>query len=165
VPTRYQEPAEWYAGLPTVYAAACVLFTDAEDRVLLVKPNYRPYWAIPGGIAEAGESPHACAAREIREELGLAAEVGDLLVVSWLPLLDPRPRPMVVFVFDGGLIADPDSVRPHDDELDGCRFWPWEEAGGKLPPHTAPHLDAARQARAGRRTVYHAPPGPDGQGR
>ncbi|WP_031160627.1 NUDIX hydrolase [Streptosporangium roseum] len=43
--------------------------TDAEDRVLLVKPNYRPGWSFPYGVVEAGEAPHDGAVREVAEEL------------------------------------------------------------------------------------------------
>jgi hypothetical protein len=49
-------PADRYASLPTVYASACMLLTDPHDPVLLDKPNYRTYWAIPGGMVDAGEA-------------------------------------------------------------------------------------------------------------
>ena len=44
------EEAAWYARLPTMFAAAAALFTSADGRVLLVKPNYRDHWSRPGGI-------------------------------------------------------------------------------------------------------------------
>jgi 8-oxo-dGTP diphosphatase len=46
-----------------------VLFRDAAGRVLLVKPTYKNGWEIPGGYVDAGESPRAAAAREVKEEL------------------------------------------------------------------------------------------------
>jgi len=55
-----------------------MLLTDPHDRVPLVKPNYRTYWAIPGGMVEADEAPHECVAREIAEELSLHIRAGDL---------------------------------------------------------------------------------------
>ena len=50
-------PDVWYAGLPGVVVAAGALITDPGGRVLVVKPNYRDRWTIPGGICEFGEPP------------------------------------------------------------------------------------------------------------
>src|SRR6202042_1722416 len=65
------EEAAWYAQLPTMFGAAGALFTDDAGRVLLVKPNYRDHWSLPGGILEEGEPPHEACRREVLEELGL----------------------------------------------------------------------------------------------
>lgn len=150
----YLEPQQWYASLPTVYVSACVLLTDDQDRILLVKPNYRTYWAIPGGIVEDGEAPHRCAIREVEEELGLAVALGELLVVDWAPPLGDRPRPMMNFIFDGGTIDDPTRIRLQTEELDAAQFWPWDAAAGRLPSNTAARIPAARAARKDRRTIY-----------
>ncbi|MFC0861762.1 NUDIX domain-containing protein [Sphaerimonospora cavernae] len=150
----YLEPTEWFATLPTVFASACVLLTDVHDRVLLVKPNYRPGWSIPGGIVEDGESPHDGARREIYEELGLRVEAGALLVLDWAPPLGERPRSMVNFLFDGGTISDGTPLRLQEEELDDLGFFPWEQAAALLPVTTAPRLPAARRARKDQRAVY-----------
>ncbi|WP_169801306.1 NUDIX domain-containing protein, partial [Streptomyces kanamyceticus] len=54
-----QDYATYIAGLPRVLVAAAALFRDVEGRVLLVEPNYREGWALPGGTVEsdAGETP------------------------------------------------------------------------------------------------------------
>ena len=41
--------ATYIAGLPRVLVGAAALFRDGEGRVLLVEPNYREGWALPGG--------------------------------------------------------------------------------------------------------------------
>ncbi|TYB58922.1 NUDIX hydrolase [Nonomuraea sp. PA05] len=147
-------PAEWYATLPTVHLSACMLLTDEADRVLLVKPNYRPYWGVPGGIVDDGEPPHVCAVREIGEELGLEIPSGPLLVVDWMPPMDERRRPMMNFIFDGGTIADPSRIRLQTEELDAAEFWEWEEAATKLSATTAARIPAARAARESRQTIF-----------
>ncbi|GLW06040.1 hypothetical protein Misp01_11700 [Microtetraspora sp. NBRC 13810] len=147
-------PREWYAGLPMVYASASMLFTDADDRVLLVKPNYRPGWAVPGGVIEEGEAPHECAAREIEEELGLVVAAGPLLVVDWAPPEGDRPRTMVHFMFDGGTLPGTAGIRLQSEELDDVAFLPWPEATARLLPVAMARLPAARRARRDGRTVY-----------
>src|SRR5580704_411891 len=75
--------AAWFASLPTMFAAAAALFTDPSGRVLLVKPNYRDHWSLPGGMLEHGEPPHVGCRREVAEELGIDIVPGPLLVLGW----------------------------------------------------------------------------------
>ncbi|WP_218005817.1 NUDIX domain-containing protein [Actinomadura hibisca] len=151
---HYVPPAQWYAQMPAVHISASVLFTDPADRVLLVKPNYRPYWAFPGGIAEDGEPPHLCAAREAAEETGLRITLHTLLVVDWAPPAGDRNRPMMNFLFDGGTITDPSQITLQYDELDEYAFLTWDTATARFPDHTARRIPAARQARLDHHTLY-----------
>jgi ADP-ribose pyrophosphatase YjhB (NUDIX family) len=144
----FTDAASWYAGLPAMYGAAAALITDEAGRVLLVKPNYRDHWSLPGGILEDAEPPHAGCAREVEEEVGLKITVGPLLVVDWVPPQDERPRPFVYFVFDGG-DAEPDTeIRLQEEELDDYRFTAAGEFGGYLPPFLQARYRAALHARA-----------------
>jgi 8-oxo-dGTP diphosphatase len=54
-------------------------------RLLLVrhqKPDRDPYWVLPGGRLEPGETIPACAAREVDEETGLRAAFSGVLYVG-----------------------------------------------------------------------------------
>jgi 8-oxo-dGTP diphosphatase len=39
---------------------------------MLVRPTYKPYWDIPGGYVEPGETPKDACVREVFEELACA---------------------------------------------------------------------------------------------
>ncbi|HEU5288090.1 MAG TPA: NUDIX domain-containing protein [Candidatus Limnocylindria bacterium] len=56
------------------------LGVDAEGRVLLARHRFgAPEWRFLGGFLAAKERPEDALAREIREETGLAIEVGPVL--------------------------------------------------------------------------------------
>lgn len=55
---------------------------DADGRVLLARHRFgAPQWRFLGGFLARGESVEEALAREIREETGLAVEVGPILQV------------------------------------------------------------------------------------
>ncbi|NKQ25485.1 NUDIX domain-containing protein [Streptomyces galbus] len=125
--------AAYIASLPRVLVGAAALFRDAEGRVLLVEPNYREGWALPGGTVESddGESPRRGARRETLEEIGLDRELGRLLAVDWVPGTD-RP-PLVAYLYDGGVLDEDDlkAIRLQEEELLSWRLVPRED----LPDH------------------------------
>ncbi|MER6039102.1 MULTISPECIES: NUDIX hydrolase [unclassified Streptomyces] len=127
--------AAYIASLPRVLAAAAALFRDSEGRVLLVEPNYREGWALPGGTVESddGESPRQGARRETLEEIGLDRELGRLLAVDWV-LGTGRP-PLVAYLYDGGVLtgAEFDAIRLQEEELLSWRLVPREDLPAHLP--------------------------------
>ncbi len=148
------EEAAWYARLPTMFGAAAALFTDQGGQVLLVKPNYRAHWSLPGGILEHGEPPHEGCRREVKEEIGLDITPGRLLVVGWAGPDEVRPRPVVHFVFDGGVLADDVPIELQEDELDDYRFVAPAEAPGYLPPIISARVALAVSGRDTGTTAY-----------
>ena len=108
--------------LPYRIAVLCYLF-DKEGRLLLLHrrkpPNLDRYSPIGGKLEQAsGESPAACAVREIHEEVGLRVEVDDLHLTGivseagyegvghWLMFLYELTRPVSVdrMSFDEGTL-------------------------------------------------------------
>ena len=162
---NFLQPADWFATLPSVYVAAGALITDPGGRVLLVKPNYRDHWTLPGGICEHGEPPHEGCARELLEELGMVIPAGRLLVINWTAPDGERPKPIMHLVFDGGTLRDGTGIRLQHEELDESRFVRPGEVTSFLPPYAAPRVTAALHARTNGRVIYlpSGEPYPDGQ--
>ena len=83
--TAYDRPA---------YTADTLLFAENGGGIalLMVRRGGHPYigqWAFPGGFVECGESSEQAAERELQEEVGLSAELEQLVTVS-SPNRDPR---------------------------------------------------------------------------
>jgi len=151
--------AAWYATLPTLFGAAAALFTNPAGQILLVKPNYRDHWSLAGGILDDGEPPHVGCRREVAEELGLDIEPGPLLVVGWSAPDGVRPRPIVHFIFDGGVLADDTPIRLQESELDDYRFVDANDLHRYLPPVISTRVSAGLRSRGTGATVYLPWPG------
>jgi 8-oxo-dGTP diphosphatase len=144
----------WYATLPTMFGAAAALFTSPAGRILLVKPNYRDHWSLPGGMLEHGEPPHEGCRREVEEEIGLQITPGPLLAIDWVPPDGIRPRPIVHFTFEGGELDDAVPLRLQESELDEYRFIDPGDLTGYLPPIMAARVAAALRSRAAGGAAY-----------
>ena len=136
------------------YAAAGVLFFDNAHRILLVQLTYKDHWDIPGGYVETGETPVQAAAREVREELGIEAAVGPLLVADWAPHPDEGDK--LLLIFDGGtLTADQrHAIRLQADELASYAFRDPADAITSLIPRLGRRVAAAIDAHQAGRTTY-----------
>ena len=83
--------AEHQYEVPRVPASAGALIFDGAGRLLILKPNYKKGWTIPGGQIDAnGESPWDACRRETREECGLEVVRGRLVCVDFRTLKPNR---------------------------------------------------------------------------
>ncbi|MFI6184307.1 NUDIX domain-containing protein [Nonomuraea sp. NPDC051191] len=151
--SNFLEPDIYYAKLASLHVATGALITDPQGRILLVKPNYRPHWLIPGGMADDGEPPESACARELHEELGLRASIGRLLVADWAPPAEHRLRPILYLLFDAGTVHG-ERPRLQHAVLDDAAFLPADEAASRLSGLVAARLPAALAAREQGITVY-----------
>ena len=108
---------------------AAVVLRDGDGRILLIRraPGAtRPgLWAIPAGFVDYGEDVRRAAARELFEETGLVAEVGDPVFVA-SNFHDPAKLTVGIW-FEGTITGG--SLVPGDDADDAG----WFDLG-ELPP-------------------------------
>lgn len=71
------EAESWPRASPAVGVDAAVF--DRDGRILLVFPKGNVGWAMPGGLADVGETPTEAALRELWEEAGLRGRATRLL--------------------------------------------------------------------------------------
>ena len=98
-----------------------------RDRILLVEHRKRGqhYWVLPGGRLEAHETLEAALRREIREELGLQVQVGELAILCET-LAPDRHVVNLIFHAEIGEGAEP-RLDPADPVLAG---WQWVAVNG-----------------------------------
>ena len=164
VPLYQRDPKAWQAYLAEGNArqarkrvSADALIRDSTGRILLVEPGYKPGWDMPGGMAEANESPAACVRREVREELGLDLPAGSMLCVDWVRPHGPWDD-LLAFVFDAGVLTYEQiaAIRLLDGELESYELCNEDQARERLQPRTWRRLKAAlRAARTGEISYLH----------
>ncbi|WP_235484588.1 NUDIX hydrolase [Streptomyces roseoverticillatus] len=98
-----------------LWCGVSALFTDSRGRVILEDVGYRAVCLLPGGAADAGETPSLAVTRKVHEELGLIRRFSRALAVDWLPPGTPGypqgfPGEMI-YVFDGGTLTEDDLAR------------------------------------------------------
>ncbi|MCM2417001.1 NUDIX hydrolase [Streptomyces sp. RKAG293] len=132
---------------PTVSAG--LLCFNEHGHALFVNPTYKPFWNLPGGHVEQGETPATAAVREGREELGIDVEVGPLLATAWITV--PGRGEQVLFVFDGGELSPEQqaAITVQESELSEHAFFPTDDIDPAVaPPHLLGLLRSALRARA-----------------
>jgi len=114
-----------------------------DGRVLLLL-NERGEWDLPGGRPDPGEDHRAALAREVREEAGLAVEVGALLDEHLFEVLPQRFVRIVAYACQ--LVGAGDVVLG-DEHLE-TRWVPISALGETIDgrPLPAGYLGAIRQA-------------------
>jgi ADP-ribose pyrophosphatase YjhB (NUDIX family) len=108
--------------------AAVVVWDDA-GRILLIKraegATQPGLWAIPAGYVDYGEDVRQAAARELQEETGLIADVGE---VVWVASNFHDPAKLTVGIWFAGTITG--GKLAAGDDADEAEFF----ATDQLPP-------------------------------
>lgn len=137
---------------------------ERDGELLLVrhkKPDREPYWVLPGGRLEPGETIPECAERELLEETSLRGRFTRMLYVSEFlaenrHTLDVTTRVEVTSGEEAGLGSDPEEESGSEPTLQELRWVRIEELGGiaMLPGFVRDRIveDAPRNWQ--RREVY-----------
>ena len=122
-------------GIP---ASAGAIVLDDQGRLLVLDPNYKDGWTIPGGVMEAdGETPWEACQREVLEETGLRVTTGRLVCVDTRPAKPAKGRKLGLrFLFHCGSIsrAEAEGIRVQRLEITRHRFVPVDVALEMLRP-------------------------------
>jgi ADP-ribose pyrophosphatase YjhB (NUDIX family) len=132
---------------PSKRIAVGILIRDSDGRLLLVKPNYREGWLVPGGVVDTDESPRSGLIRELREELALAIEPGPLLCVDYVEAHGDYGDGLHL-LFEGGCLAASvaQALQVCDPELQALQWVTPDEAECLLVPSLARRLQCLQQA-------------------
>ena len=118
---------EYYSTLPRKRMGAGIIFFNEKEEILLVKPTYRTYWILPGGVVEKDESPRTAAIREVQEELGLVVHAPKFVCIDWKAATGPdaKNEENMQFLFFGGVLREEDinKIRLPEQELSEFRFF------------------------------------------
>ncbi|HZV50601.1 MAG TPA: NUDIX hydrolase [Candidatus Dormibacteraeota bacterium] len=141
--------------------AVDALLRDHDARVLVVKPNYKPGWDLPGGMVEANEAPVDALRRELAEELDLHVLSFRLLCIDWVPPHGPWDDQLAL-IFDGGVVTTEIRISASDRELAEVRFVDSSELRSLLRPRlwrrTEIALDVLQRQACARYLHDGAPP-------
>lgn len=126
-------------GKPTVGVGIIIKNREGEILVGKRKGSHAPYYSIPGGKLETGESFEVAAIREVYEETGLQLkEVRVIAVTNNLKTFEKSGIHFVsIIVYSEQFWGTPVLKEP-----DKCEHWQWCDP--TQLPH--PHFEASRLA-------------------
>ncbi len=103
---------------------------DEQNRLLLIKNSGNTFWCLPGGSLESTDaSVQQCLKRELHEELGVTAQIGDIAFFQEMHKGDTRYIELVLkaSLIQGELPTSESIQSVSDGELEDIR-WVNEEA-------------------------------------
>lgn len=146
---------EYAASLPKKQVGTAVLLFNTKGELLILKPDYKDGWLVPGGSTDDNESPLHSAIRETKEEVGL--DISELQLVG---VYYGAPKGVFTdslkFIFSGGTITDNQiaQIKLQTDELEEYTFASPEKAMSLMSPSLQKSIPACLEAIKNKTVAY-----------
>ena len=131
---------------PSMTVDVVIVTRGAEPRVLLIRRKHEPFagaWALPGGFVDPNERLGDAAARELREETGVAGVDLEQLAAFGDPGRDPRDWTVSV-----AFLARVDARRVKPAAADDAAEVGWHPLAAPPQPLAFDHDKILARARA-----------------
>ncbi len=138
---------EYLKMLPKKQVGTAVILLNSKEELLIVKPDYKECWLVPGGTTNEKESPLKCALRETKEEIGL--DVSEIRLVGVYHHTKEGPyADFLKFIFYGGILDENQisQIKLQTEELEEYIFKSLEEALPLLSPSLQKSIPACLKA-------------------
>lgn len=132
---RYTEEQnrQWQASLPKKKVAVKVILKSDKGNILLVKPDYKDTWQMPGGGVEQFEDPKIAAVRETKEETGITMQMRDLRLID--AVFKPKEDYLFLLFEYTKLLKEEGDYSVEDEEIEEYRFISPVEVANLLPAY------------------------------
>ncbi len=128
----------WRVFSPKTCGARALLIH--QNNILLVRNLNLPYWTIPGGGIEKGETAEKCLARELFEELNISIGSVEYKLGEYTSELEGKRDEIHIFV-----INPPSSEFTKQWELAEARWFPLENLPEDISPATLRRINEFKQ--------------------
>lgn len=128
-----EENKIWRAAQPQKMIVAKVIIKSDKGTILLVKPDYKKTWQLPGGGVDNGESPEEAAIREVREEIGLSLSPNDLITKG--TIYQKSDEVLFVLLEATKLISEDTAFTIQENEITNVQFVNQDNVAALLPKY------------------------------
>ncbi|MEI6238284.1 MAG: NUDIX hydrolase [bacterium] len=146
---------DYYKNLPKKRMGAGAIFLNEKDEILIVKPSYKDFWSMAGGVVVENESPKDACIREVKEEIGINLKDASLLCIDYCSNKEGNGDSLQ-FIFFGGVLTEKEikEIKIDGKELVDYRFVKVEEALSLLSEKLKVRIPRCLEALKNNAVVY-----------
>lgn len=120
-------------GMKVVHCVAALIFNESRQVLLVQNANQgNPYWSLPGGYVQTGETLTEAVVRETKEETGLTVSVMNLYSVREV-LFQKREHHAIIFTFLAQVTDGELNIEDPDHEVTEAKWVDLETANALMP--------------------------------